>query len=483
MPLSLINFAGMPIGVSDSEKLRRDYYKDPGRFPGADRPIFDAFLKKYVSSKTGVNWNGPITGNGGAVLGHAINGDYSSTPGPSTGTGTGADAIPDFSVTHTVRQPAIAALTDALTKQAAQQSASTNLSDTLPGLQDIATRTYTQGQAANDVAPLEAQLTGSMTAQEKAQRGLAADQAQRNKDYTSETNSMLAKLSAENARWESTTNAIGERAGAAAVTSANLIPLQTGQNPVTRSGAQPGRVAVALANALLPTQQAISARRYAQVANIEQPWRQNLYQQDSALIASNQALESSFGGNWRSIHQYIQSVKAQAAQMDAANAERYIAQALNFARIPMEFLGTQISMASALQRLDDLATEHLVSQPVDTSQFASGPGIALPGIDRSGRPTQQNPQVLPRNVALAGGGGGGFQPNYPAGGFVPPTTKQLREAYAKSQQYRPTVPVDPWRDSTGSGWGSVNGEYIGAGADWWNDAMIGQLQDLGPVNL
>jgi hypothetical protein len=77
---------------------------------------YDFLKQAYVVPKTGALYTGPIgtTGN------YSINGKWSATPPPNSASATDSG----FSVTNTVRQPAIAALTDALTKQAAQQAAS-----------------------------------------------------------------------------------------------------------------------------------------------------------------------------------------------------------------------------------------------------------------------------------------------------------------------------------------------------------------------
>lgn len=363
-----LNFVGQQMGPNGP--LTRYGTQPSGNLIfDSSKPRADGGYGAWVDSGTG-----GIANNGRAGMGWVVNGQWQSAP-PA-----GGDQ-PQFGVVKTVKQPEIAgAVTNAIGQQVQQQNQTqSNLDRVLAELSNASKQSFQTSQAANDTSKVENQLTTSMRGEETARRSYLDEQQALNRNYRGETASLLEKLSSQLDAGEAAARATAEQAAARGLSASNLAIATNPDVASSRSGARSNRAIQAVMNAMLPVSERFAERRYLQTANIEQPLIRENFANDSALLTARGALEREFGGNWRNIYQYIQSLKREAASMQAVDAERYIGQQLNLLGVPAQMLAGNLSNLARLQQLDALANEYTFTTPYeDRTPDVFTPSVTTP---------------------------------------------------------------------------------------------------------
>lgn len=425
--------------------------------------FYDALKRQYVT-KAGLPYTGPI----GSTGNFAVNGAWSATPPAGA---TDPNTPPALQVSNTVKtkeifDPTVAAISQQAKQAAKTQEELTSFKDTAS---DILNRTYTRTQGAADTSGTAAALNKSLDTQEAAQRGLTAEAEQRNKAYTAQTQSLLDKMDKAFADEEAKTRAVGERAMNIGLTQGQLIPLVSGgaDTVTARSGAGTSRALAAVTNALLPVEQQIAANRRYSISNFERPIQSELYRNDMALVDAKSSLERQFGGDRRAVIQYLQGLAQQASQLDQQSAEFFLSQKLRLLGLPEQFMASNISNLTALQRLLASARDDVIAQPFDPSLVPGAVSYPINVPGRSYRPSGDGLSMpgVPATATTTGAGG--------AAPVVPTPLRWTQEQINAYYRSRQPAGYDPNYQS--GGWGFVNDRYIGKDADFYNDAFYGDV--------
>lgn len=308
------------------------------------------------------------------------------------------------------------------------------------------TRSYT-GNLTDFLGGLEKNtaLTADQLRQNNAdyaanQNSVQGDVAGHNKTYSTTVADRLNKLqsdfTAQNAQYESASQAVADRAYSAAQKSNDLYQLTTG-TPTSASGALDNRRMTAYANINVPLQQQLADRRYQQVnqldaahAAADQSNYGNLMQQYAGRSALNsdlanrgvsldQYLQGLYGQNYgaetstasalnnanlnlsqlgaglntdianrnadtakylattdANTAAQIQSLRTQTAGMSRAAAAQYLQQLAVPAQIAQQILGSDVANQSAIQGLDERANAYTFNTPYDTSRVPASPGFS-----------------------------------------------------------------------------------------------------------
>lgn len=365
----------------------------------SDYSVFNTATQKYESAKTGQPWHGPVVG------GFAINGKFSTTPGPGM-TDPNAPKPVTFDVTKTVKQPEIATATGNLLQSQQQQASQTGTSfnDFLKQAREINAQSrdqLTKDQAAFDTSKISAALPANDAAYKAAQDKITGDIAARNKTFADTTQSTLDRLTAENKAYESAAQAVADRAVANANKRNSLFQI-AGGTPTSGSGAFSNRAIKAYADINTPLQRELSDRRYSQIANIERPYQNQLYGNDLALFGRESGLASDYAGRNENTAKFLQNLQMQVAGMSRAQAQNYLTNLGMPLEIGQKIIAGDISNLAGIQRLDELANYYTVQTPFDASrlpQVQSFP-ISYPGRSYSPNPnpalpTSSNPITNP----------------------------------------------------------------------------------------
>lgn len=379
--------------------LQRNYgvlqSETPKRFSGrATGQVIADSLRGYIDSGTGL----PFTGALGTTGQYVIDGKLSATPPP----GTTLNTPPALQVQSTVKTPEIANPTLAAISQQAKQAQKTQdeLTSFKDTASDILNRTYARTQGATDTTGTAAALNRSLDTQEAAQRGLTTEAEQRNKAYTTQTQSLLDKMDKAFSDEEAKTRAVGERAMNIGLTQGQLIPLVSGgaDTVTARSGAGTSRALAAVTNALLPVEQQIAANRRYSISNFERPIQSELYRNDMALLDAKNALERETGMNRRDTDRFLYNVAWQTAGMSRENAEWLISQQLRLRGASEQFMAAHLANLVTQAALLRDSRDDVVAQPFDPSLI---PGAASYPINVPGRNYQPSDPELTRGMTPA----------------------------------------------------------------------------------
>ncbi len=236
---------------------RRDFYKsNPTQF-GAQPAVYDSVLRQYVDPKTGNPYTGPIIGTGGAVMGYSSAGQWSPTnPTPEA-------PKPEFQ-----RNVLYPELTPDFNKLATDYKAAL----------DSQLKTTTANTGA-----LETEVRGAQRSYETGQGDVLKKFGESNEQQSQYTKDAIARLTAELDKTEAN---IRSQAANASATAASIARFGgPGDTITTNNAGLAPRITRATLMPELAAEQDILNRRYGQIANIEMPASQRLYQNDQGLLS------------------------------------------------------------------------------------------------------------------------------------------------------------------------------------------------------
>lgn len=478
MATRLLPFAGYTEGENAQKQNRRDYYRNNPSAFGQTPAVYDMLLREYVDPKTGNRYSGPIIGNGGAVVGHSVNGQWSATPA-QTNTGNNNAGSPSFAaggvppdfpkLVTTVQQPEVynqaKAGLNALPGQAAKTG--TAFDQLLAQQSEDLSKLRSTAPQAYDASGTEAELRGANQRFETGSNDVLSQMEQRNRDYEASQKANQEAKQAELGRYETAAQNVANRA----VSNAERFQkgVMASANPDQSqgwSGAQSNRFARIYSDINTPLQRELSGLRtglLTEGGNLNREYLAN----DNATLQFNQALNNAFRGNTVQISQYLQNLRTALRQASAQEAAQLIAREADTLGLGQRLRSGEISIAQMLQALERSAVDFTYQQPFDPSRVA-----ATASFSPSWPTSRYTPQPNPVSV------GGGPQPSSGAG----ITDRERWAAYARSPQYdRNLRPVSPpstmpnYGNPSANGWGYVNGEYIGNDANAWNDAVYGPV--------
>lgn len=432
-----ILYGGVPIapGQATADAARKI------RFGNAteDYAVFNTATQRYESAKSGTPWTGEIRGTSG---GYASGGKLSTAPAATTPT------LPQFTVTQTQKQPGIATATGNLLQQ--QQAGAAQTASTFENFLNEARQVAAQGkqqlatdQAAFDTSKLETQLPAINRTYETNQNNITGDMAARNKAYADETAATLARLNAENARYESAARGVADKAIANATARTNLYQLTSG-TPTSGSGNLTNRYIRAAADIETPLQRELSARRYNQITDIERPYARELYGQDQSLLGRRSALESDYAGRQESTARYLSDLKMRVAGMSRAMAQDYLRSLGLPIEIQQRIIAGDIANLSGIQALDERANFYTVNTPFDESRLPqiTTPSYSMPSRSYSGGGDPMLPQV-PRAVSYSPDPAVAGAPSSGTGAIDPRTGQYIPNALSQASARYPVSTPTP----------------------------------------
>lgn len=424
---------------------RRQFHRDN---PNLGAVRLDSALGQYVGAD-GNPYTGPITGNGGAVLGYSNAGQWSATnPNPEP-------TPPAFQ--RNVLYPETAGPATAIASTVATGSSL----DFSKMLKDLATEHKASTDAAiksYDTAPLETEVRGLQRSYETGQGDVLTKFGESNARYAQETKDAIARMTAELDKTEAN---IRTQAGAASSLAGSVarFPGVGGGDTITsnNAGLAP-RIARATLMPQLAAEERIGNLRYGQVANIEMPADQRLYQNDQGLLSFTAALNDKFRGDRFQIASFLNDAKTRMASMPMQLQENYANYVLKLIGGEQAIAAGQLSNLTAAQRL--IAASEFLQRDIPEPATAAMQSYPVSAPNMGGPSRQPSLDDLMRLLSQQRGGGGGEQPvrSYP-------NPSQYLNRFAAG------IPFDPNYTSGGSGF--VNGQYIGADADAKNWAAYG----------
>lgn len=427
---SPVLYGGVNVGGgTDAEKARKI------RFGNAteDYAVFNTGTQRYESAKTGTAWTGAIRG----TPSFAKNGALTAAP-------VAEPQLPQFTVTQTQKQPGIANATGNLLGQQQQQATQTaNMFQSfLNEARDVNAASKTQlakDQASFDTSKLETQLPQINRSYETNQTAITGDMAARNKSYADETAATLARLNAENSRYEAAARGVADKAIANATARTNLYQLTSG-TPTSGSGNLTNRYIRAAADIETPLQRELSARRYSQITDIERPYQRELYGQDQSLLGRQSALETDYASRQADTARYLSDLKMRVAGMSRAQAQDYLRNLGLPLEISQRLIAGDIANLSGIQNLDERANFYTTNTLFDESRLPqiNTPSYAMP--TRNYSPGGDVVPTVPREVtyspspAVAGAPSPG---SYVNGRYTPNALSQRTTAYGTPVPYVP----------------------------------------------
>lgn len=344
------------------------------------RPIYDSrgLIVGYTNEGASTNTGRTYTaGTGtGAAMGVAGVAGAASPNGLPTSAGTtqpATPAVPQFTVTRTVKNPNVTAAVDA--SIANQQTTGEQLTKTFQDFMEEARQINAQAktqlakdQAAFDPSRVERELTDTNRNYQAAQNQVSSDIAASNRDYAAETKATLERLSAENRAYETAAQAVAAQAVAQAQKRNNLFQLTSG-TPTSNSGAMTNRAIRAYTDINVPLQRELSDRRYRQISDIERPLNRELYGNDQSLLARQSSLESDFAARQTDTSRYLQTLRMQVAGMERTQAQDYLRNLGLPFEIAQRVISGEIANLGALQNLDERANWYTLNRPYDESRI------------------------------------------------------------------------------------------------------------------
>lgn len=366
--------AGLYPGSSSVAKARQIRYGD---WTPEDYAIYNSQTKRYESSKTGNAWTGAIRGTNA----FANNGAWTDK---DPGGAENNPQLPQFTTIKTEKQPGIATATGGLLDSFKKNATSTGTAfeSFLSEARDVnagAKAQLAKDKAAFDTSKLEGELPKINQNYRAAQTNLTGQMKASNEDYAKQTADTIARLSDENAKYESAARAAADKAIGNATARVNLYQLTSG-TPTSGSGNLTNRYARAVTDIEVPLQRELSARRYGQIADIERPYARELYGQDQALLARESALTQDFAVRDENTARYLSDLKMRVAGMARNQAQDY----LRGLGLPFEMaqriLAGDISNLGGLQALDERANYYSVATPYQDSRLpmVSSPAYSAP---------------------------------------------------------------------------------------------------------
>jgi hypothetical protein len=384
------------------------------------RPIYDSrglvvgYTNEGASTNTGRSYTAG-TGTGGVAP--SATGMAAAPSGMPVSAGTPravTPAVPEFTVTRTVKNPAITGAVDAAiaNQQTTGQQLTKTFQDFMEEARQINAQAKTQlakDQQAFNTTNIERELPAINRNYEAGQNQVSADIAASNRDYAAETRATLERLSNENRAYETAAQAVAAQAVAQAQKRNNLFQLTTG-TPTSNSGAMTNRAIRAYQDINVPLQRELSDRRYRQISDIERPLNRELYGNDQALLARQSSLESDFAGRQADTARYLQTLKMQVAGMERAQAQDYLRNLGLPFEIAQRVISGEIANLGALQGLDQAANFYTLNTPFDSSRFPELQYFPLNTPQRDYLPRDPQLPNLNSNPVPSGGGNGGFVP-------------------------------------------------------------------------